>query len=77
MNTGAFLRVVRTLRLLRSYSVLGLLRQRSTFVRRNEEMIVSVVNLVVFVFFVTAVVYVTQYRINPDIKTMSTRSPSP
>ena len=63
----AFLRVLRTLRLLRSYHVLGLLRQRSPFVRRNEGVIVSVVNLIVFVFFVTAVVYVTQYRINPDI----------
>ena len=65
-NLG-FLRVVRTLRLLRSYSLLGHLRQRSTFVRRNEEVIVSIVNLIVFVFFVTAVVYVTQYRTNPNI----------
>jgi voltage-gated potassium channel len=62
-----FLRVLRALRLLRSYHVLGLLRQRSGFVRGNEEAIVSVINFVVFIFFVTAVVYVTQHRINPEI----------
>ena len=65
-NLG-FLRVLGTLRLLGSYHALGLLRQRSTFVRRNEEVIVSVLNLVIFVLFVTAVVYVTQHRINPEI----------
>jgi voltage-gated potassium channel len=62
-----FLRVLRALRLLRSYHVLGLLRQRSGFVCRNEEVIVSVVHFVIFIFFVTAVVYVTQHRINPEI----------
>jgi voltage-gated potassium channel len=62
-----FLRVLRALRLVRSYHVLGLLRQRSAFVRRNEEAIVSVINFIVFIFFVTAVVYVTQHRVNPEI----------
>jgi voltage-gated potassium channel len=65
-NLG-FLRVLRTLRLLRSYHVLGLLRRRSAFVRRKEQVIVAALNVVVFVFFVTAVVYVTQHRTNPEI----------
>jgi voltage-gated potassium channel len=65
-NLG-FLRVLRALRLARSYHVLGLLRQRSPFVCHNEEAIVSVINFVVFIFFVTAVVYVTQHSINPEI----------
>lgn len=65
-NLG-FLRVLRTLRLLRSYHVLGLLRRRSALVRRHEEVIVAAVNVVVFVFFVTAVVYVTQHGTNAEI----------
>ena len=59
--------MLRALRLLRSYHVLGLLRRRSAFVRANEELIVSLLNFVVFIFFVTAVVYVSQHRINPEI----------
>jgi voltage-gated potassium channel len=69
MENFAFLRVVRVLRLLRSYHVLKELRQTSAFFKRNEEVIQSVVNLVVFIFFVTALVYVLQVRINPQIKT--------
>jgi voltage-gated potassium channel len=65
----AFLRVVRVLRLLRSYHVLKELRTTSAFFKRNEDVIQSVVNLVVFIFFVTALVYVLQVRINPQIKT--------
>lgn len=65
-NLG-FLRVLRALRLLRSYHVLGILRQRSPVIRQNEDAIVSVINFVVFIFFVTAVVYVTQHRVNPEI----------
>lgn len=64
----AFLRVVRVLRLLRSYHVLRELRHTSSFFRRNEEVIQSSVNLVVFIFFVTALVYVMQVRINPQIE---------
>lgn len=63
----AFLRVLRAMRLMRSYHVLGLLRKRSAWVRRNEEVILAIVNLVVFMFFVSAVVYVTQARDNPEI----------
>jgi voltage-gated potassium channel len=50
----AFLRVLRTLRLLRSYRVLHDLRSEAPFFRRNEDVIVSAVNLGVFVFLVTA-----------------------
>lgn len=64
----AFLRVVRVLRLLRSYHVLRELRTMSKFFRRNEDVIQSTLNLVVFIFFVTALVYVLQVRINPQIQ---------
>lgn len=62
-----FLRVLRALRLLRSYHMLNDLRQEFAFFRRNEEVIHSAVNLGVFVFFMTALVYVAQVNINPKI----------
>ena len=65
----AFLRVLRALRLLRSYHVLGMLRGRHKWVRNHEEVLVSTLNLVVFIFICTALVYVTQDDINPAIST--------
>ena len=64
----AFLRVLRALRLLRSYHVLGELTRTFPWVRRNEETIVSALNLVVFIFVVTAFVYVSQHGTNPAIQ---------
>ena len=63
-----FMRVIRALRLLRSYHVLKSLRSHSRYVRLNEDIIFSVVNLLVFIFVVTAVVYVMQVDTNPAIK---------
>lgn len=63
----AFLRVVRALRLLRSYRVLKDLRQQFPYFAKHEDIIQSVVNLFVFIFFITALVYVMQVRVNPDI----------
>ena len=62
-----FLRVMRALRLLRSYHVLYDLRHEYAYFKRNEEIIQSVINLFVFIFIVTALVYVLQVRTNPDI----------
>lgn len=67
MGNLAFLRVLRALRLLRSYHVLQDLRRYSRFVRRQEEVILSTVNLMVFIFIVSALVYVLQFRDNPEI----------
>jgi len=64
----AFMRVIRALRLLRSYHVLKALRRQSRYVRLHEDIIFSVINLLVFIFIVTAVVYVTQEKDNPAIK---------
>ncbi|MFZ0487479.1 MAG: potassium channel family protein [Arenicellales bacterium] len=66
-NLG-FLRVLRTLRLLRSYHVLRQLRTSSKFFAQHEEVIFSGLNLVVFVFVISAVVYVLQVHGNPGIK---------
>ena len=65
-NLG-FLRVVRALRLLRSYHVLRDLRSDSTWFRTHEDIIQRTINLGVFVFIVTSAVYVTQNDINPQI----------
>lgn len=64
----SFLRVIRALRLLRSYHMLKTLRRQSKFVRLHEDVIFSVVNLLVFIFIITAVVYVSQVGGNPAIK---------
>jgi voltage-gated potassium channel len=62
-----FLRILRTLRLLHSYQLITRLRTDSPFFRRNEETINAVVNLGVFLFVMTGVVYETQYWRNPAI----------
>ncbi len=65
-NLG-FLRVVRALRLLRSYHVLRDLRADSAWFRMYEDVIQRTTNLGVFIFIVTSAVYVTQNDINPQI----------
>lgn len=62
-----FLRVLRTLRLLRSYHVLRELRGSSPYFARHEAVIFSALNLLVFIFVVAALVYVLQVRSNPQI----------
>ena len=64
---AGFLRIVRTLRLLRTYQLLARLRADSTFFRANEEVIVAAVNLAVFIFVMTGVVFETQRWTNPAI----------
>jgi len=65
----AFLRVFRTLRLLRSYHVMRDLRRDTPFFQRNEDVIVSSINLGVFIFLVTALVFTLQHGQNPAIAT--------
>ncbi|MGI9129583.1 MAG: potassium channel family protein [Roseomonas sp.] len=63
----AFLRVLRTLRLLHTYRTLMELREDMPFFRRHEEALIAGVHLTVFVFVMTALVYETQRSINPKI----------
>ncbi len=65
-NMG-FLRVIRMLRLLRSYHVIKDLRETFSWFREHEDIINSALNLLVFVFLVSAVVYVIEAQLNPDI----------
>ena len=62
-----FLRILRTLRLLYTYQLLSRLRSDSLFFRRNEDIILSITNLVVFIFIMTSIVYETQRWSNPEI----------
>jgi voltage-gated potassium channel len=66
-EAGGFLRILRTLRLLRDYQVLARLRSDFGFFRRHEEVIFAVTNLGVFIFIMTAIVYETQKFRNPQI----------
>jgi len=65
----AFLRVLRALRVARSYRVLQELREDSQFFKRNEEIVQRAVNLLVFIFVVSGFVHALQKEINPDIAT--------
>lgn len=64
---AAFLRILRTLRLLHSYQLLARLRRDSSFFRRNEDAVIATVHLSVFVFVMTGIVYETQHFNNPLI----------
>lgn len=63
----AFLRVIRALRILRSYHVTKQLKQHFRFFARNEDVIQSALNLLVFIFVVTAFVFVLQQERNEAI----------
>ena len=63
----SFLRIIRTFRLLRSYRVLQDLRKQYAWFRVYQEVIQSVFNLFMFVFFITACVFVVEHKMNDQI----------
>jgi voltage-gated potassium channel len=63
----AFLRIARILRLMRSYQLLARLRIDFPFFRSNEQTTLAAVNLCVFLFIMTALVYETQHFDNDQI----------
>ena len=69
IENWTFLRVLRSLRLLRSHRVLADLRKRFSIFRSHQELIGAVLNLGVFLFIITALVFMLQHRSNPQIKT--------
>ena len=62
-----FLRIVRALRLFRSYRLITRLQRDFPFFRRNQDAVFSVVNLAVFILIMTALVHATQVGRNPEI----------
>ncbi len=55
-----FLRVLRILRLMRSYRLVARLRKDFPFFQRNEDVVNSTLNLFIFIFIMTEIVLVTQ-----------------
>ncbi len=64
----AFLRVLRGLRLIHSYQLLGDLRRDSRFFRDHEETVIAAVNLLVFVFLTSSAVYVMYFETGEGAK---------
>ena len=67
-EAAGFLRILRTLRLLRSYQLLARLRADSGYFRRHEDIIIAIANFAVFLFVMTGFVYQTQHAHNPGIQ---------
>ena len=63
-----FLRILRTLRLLHTYQLLARLRQDFPYFRKHEDIVLAAINLAVFLFVMTGLIYATQYRFNPEIR---------
>jgi voltage-gated potassium channel len=63
----AFLRVVRVLRIMRSPIVLSRMRRDSRLFRENEQTVMASLNLGLFLFVTTAIVYESQRGINEHI----------
>jgi voltage-gated potassium channel len=57
----AFLRVLRGLRLIHAYHLLRDLRRESLFFRRHEDAVLAAVNLLVFIFVITSLVFVLAF----------------
>ncbi len=64
---AGFLRVLRTVRLLRTYHLLKQLRRDIPWFRKHEDVVLASINLFVFIFIMTALVYETQHLFNPQI----------
>lgn len=63
-----FLRILRTLRFLRSYQLLSRLRIDFPYFRTHEDVIIAIANFAVFLFVTTGFVYETQHATNPGIQ---------
>ncbi|MBX2805168.1 MAG: potassium channel family protein [Hyphomicrobiales bacterium] len=62
-----FLRAVRVVRIFRSYHLLTELYEHFTFFRKNRDAIEASLNLLVFIFVMSAVVYVLEVQRHPQI----------
>lgn len=65
----AFLRVLRLFRVMHSRQTLRQLRQDVPLFRRNESTVRAAINLLIFVFAMTALVYQSQSSVNDEINT--------
>jgi voltage-gated potassium channel len=63
----AFFRVLRALRVVRSYRFVSRLKSDIAILRNRERVLTAAVHLFVFIFIMTAIVYESQHLKNPDI----------
>ncbi|SFI65938.1 potassium channel family protein [Celeribacter neptunius] len=63
-----FLRILRTLRLLHTYQLMNRLRQDFILFRKHEEVIIAAINLLVFIFVTTGLIYALEHGRNPMIR---------
>lgn len=62
-----FARVLRTLRLLHTYQIRARLRADLPWFRRHEELVIAMVQLAVFLFVMSGIVYESQHATNREI----------
>lgn len=62
-----FLRAVRVVRVFRSYHLLAELNEHFDFFRKNRDAIEATLNLLVFIFVMSAIVYVLEVHRHPQI----------
>ena len=65
----AFLRILRGLRLIHSYHLIRDLRQESRFFRMHEDAVYAAVNLFVFIFVTTSLVFVVAFDTHTGVET--------
>lgn len=63
-----FLRILRTLRLLHTYQLLARMRQDFKFFREHEDVVLASINIGVFLFVMTGLIYASQVHVNPQIR---------
>jgi voltage-gated potassium channel len=63
-----FLRILRTLRLLHTYQLMNRLRRDFTLFRKHEDVIVALINMMVFIFVTTGLIYALEHGHNSDIR---------
>lgn len=63
-----FLRILRTLRLLHTYQLMNRLRQDFKVFRKHEDIVVAAINLLVFIFVTTGLIYALEHGHNPQIR---------
>ena len=65
----ALLRVLRSLKILRTYYIVNLLKRESKLVANFHATIISILNFAVFLGIMTAIVFVAEAQFNPHINT--------
>jgi voltage-gated potassium channel len=63
-----FLRILRTLRLLHTYQLMNRLRVDFKLFRKHEDVVIAAINLLVFIFVTTGLIYALEHGHNSNIR---------